>query len=163
MITVCCLDVITSYFHNVFFILWIHFEIYFFCYSQHGVVSKSRDLEDHFIKQLLKNWTVDVQYMFFPINHKHNANDPGFHWTLLIFDCHTKEWIFYNSLVPAEKTSSTLKLYQRDARIMVSWHLIFRYFDYWKLAFNLINTDIFFYWHHRKKDYYRFLKLISKN
>jgi len=93
----------------------------FFCCSQHGVVSKSKDLEDHFIKQeLLKNWNQDVHFMFFPINHKHSASDPGFHWTLLVFDCHTEEWIFYNSLVPAEKTSSVLKLYQKDARIMVS-------------------------------------------
>jgi len=78
-------------------------------------------LEDHFIKQkLLKNWTADVQYMFFPINHKHSADEPGFHWTLLVFDADTQEWIFYNSLVPADKKSSILQLYQKDARTMVS-------------------------------------------
>jgi len=27
----------------------------------------------------LKNWTKDVHYMFFPINHKHNGKESGFH------------------------------------------------------------------------------------
>ena len=63
------------------------FELFWFW--QHDVVSKNRDLKKNFIKKLLRNWTKDVHYMFFPINHKHSAKEAGFHWTLLVLDCHT--------------------------------------------------------------------------
>ena len=101
---------------------------------------------------MLKNWTSDAQYIFFPINHEHSIKEAGFHWTLLVFDCQIQEWIFYNSLVPVDKSSNTLKLYQIDARtseLINILHLIW-----------LILT-FFYYWHCRKKGCYKFLKLIS--
>ena len=48
-------------------------------YFDSMVLSKNRDLEEYFIKNKLKEWTSDTHYMFFSINHKHNADDAGFY------------------------------------------------------------------------------------
>ena len=53
------------------------------------------------------------------MNHSHNPDDTGFHWTLMIFDCQTHEWLFYNSQIHKDALSRANNIVPKDARTLV--------------------------------------------